>query len=441
MNWKDSYKSKVKTAEEAVKVIKSGDSIAMGHCVGEPPILANAMVDYAVKADLHGIEIYQQVDMYESKYAQPGMEKHFIEKSFFLGGNTRECVNSGRGDFIPCYFHKVPDFFREIKHPNVLLCTVSEPDAYGYCSFGVSCDYTKPVSEMKDVTVVAVVNPKMPRAMGDCYIHVNDIDIIVEDDTDIREIPLPKIGDVEMAIGKNIASLVNDGDCLQLGIGAIPDAVLKFLGDKKDLGIHSEMISDGVVDLFEKGVVNCRAKNINNGKMVITFLMGTKRLYDFANDNPAVYMAPVDYVNNPAIIGLNDNLVSINSSVEVNLMGEACSEAMGLRQFSGIGGQVDFVRGASLSKGGRSILAFPASGFNKKANKSFSKIVPFLQQGGTVTTCRNDVDYVVTEHGIARLKGATLRERARQLISIAAPEFRDELAVEFEKRFAEKYHK
>lgn len=213
--------------------------------------------------------------------------------------------------------------------------------------------------------MIAVVNPNMPRTMGDSFIHVSDIDVIVEDDTPIPELGLPRIGDVEMAIGEHVASLVHDGDCLQLGIGAIPDAVLKFLGDKKNLGIHSEMISDGVIDLYERGVINCSAKNFNKDKMVVSFLMGTRRLYDFADDNPGLYMAPVDYVNHPTIIGRNDNLVSINSSVEVNLMGEACSEAMGLKQFSGIGGQVDFIRGASFSRGGRAILAFPATAKKK----------------------------------------------------------------------------
>ena len=267
--------------------------------------------------------------------------------------------------------------------------------------------------------------------MGDSFIHVSDIDIIVEDDAPVPELPLPKIGEVEMAIGKNIASLVNDGDCLQLGIGAIPDAVLKFLDDKKDLGIHSEMISDGVIDLYEKGVINCSKKSINRGKMVVSFLMGSKRLYDFVDNNPAVYMAPVDYVNNPVVIGQNDNLVSINSSVEVDLMGQACSEAMGLKQFSGVGGQVDFVRGAAFSKGGKSIIAFPSSA----KGGTISKIVPFLTHGGPVTTSRCDIDYVVTEHGIAKLKGHSLRERAEQLINIAAPQFRDDLRKEFDARF------
>lgn len=432
MDWKKLYDEKKTSMQEAVKVIKSNDRIVIGHAVGEPINLVDAMVDHVVKNDLRNIEINQQVDMGHSLYAQPGMEKHFRQNSFFLGSKTRDCINTGRGDFTPCFFYQLPDLFRNTLIPNVLLVTLSEPDEHGYCSFGVSCDYTKPVAEMEGVTVIASINKNMPRTLGDSFIHVSNIDIIVEDDAPIPELPLPKIGEVEMAIGKNIASLVNDGDCLQLGIGAIPDAVLKFLDDKKDLGIHSEMISDGVIDLYEKGVINCSKKNINRGKMVVAFLMGSKRLYDFVDNNPAVYMAPVDYVNNPAIIGQNDHLVSINSSVEVDLMGQACSEAMGLKQFSGVGGQVDFVRGAAFSKGGKSIIAFPSSA----KGGTISKIVPFLSQGGPVTTSRCDIDYVVTEHGIAKLKGHSLRERAEQLIKVAAPQFRDDLTKEFNARFS-----
>ncbi|PJJ26876.1 acetyl-CoA hydrolase/transferase family protein [Lacrimispora celerecrescens] len=435
MNWKELYASKLKTIEEAVKIIKSGDRVVISHAVGEPVKLVDAMVDYVVKMDLRDIEINQQIDMGHSLYARPGMEKHFRQNSFFVGTNTRDCVNSGRGDFTPCFFYQIPDLFRSFLKPDVLLATFSLPDEHGYCSFGVACDYTKPAAEIEGVKVIGVLNPTMPRTHGDCFIHIRDIDAIVEDNTPVTELLIPESGDVELAIGEHIASLIKDGDCLQLGIGGIPDAVLKFLGGKKNLGIHSEMLSDGIVDLYEKGVVNCSAKNFNPDKMVVSFLMGTRRLYDFADNNPCIYMAPVDYVNNPGIIGRNDNMVSINSSLQVNLMGEACSEAMGLKQFSGIGGQVDFIRGAAFSKGGRSILAFSSTA--KKG--TISRIVPYLTYGATVTTCRNDVDYVVTEYGIARMKGHTLRDRARQLIRIAAPQFREELAVEFEKRFAEKY--
>lgn len=430
MDWKAAYAAKVKPAKEAVKAIKSGDRVLLAHAVGEPLTLVDTMVEMADEIGYENVEIVQMVAMGHSLYTTPEMRKHFRLNSLFLGGTSRECVNSGRGDFTPCFFYQAPQLFRTTLPIDVALIHVSTPDENGFCSFGVSCDYTKPGAEAAKL-VIAQVNPNMPRTLGDSFIHVNDIDIITECDDPIPELGLPKIGDVEMAIGENCASLINDGDTLQLGIGAIPDAVLKFLGDKKDLGIHSEMVSDGVVDLYEKGAITCKAKNFNKGKMIITFLMGTKRLYDFANNNPMVSMMPVDYVNNPVIIGQNDNLVSINSAVQVDLQGQVCSEAMGLKQFSGVGGQVDFVRGAAFSKGGRSILAFPATA--KKG--TVSKIVPFLTEGSCVTTSRTDVDYVVTEFGIAKLKGNTLRERAKQLIAVAAPQFRDELNAEFEKRF------
>ena len=275
----------------------------------------------------------------------------------------------------------------------------------------------------------------MPRTLGDSFLHINDIDILVEHNQPVPILPNPKITDVEMKIGENCAKLINDGDTLQLGIGAIPDAVLKFLDGKKDLGIHSEMISDGVVDLYEKGVITCKKKNLNTNKMVVAFLMGTQKLYDFVHDNPIINMMDIEYVNNPIIIGKNDNMISINSALEVDLMGQVCSEAIGLKQFSGIGGQVDFIRGAAFSKGGKSILAFPSTA----KNGTISKIVPFLKEGSAVTTSRTDVDYIVTEHGIAHLKGQTLRERARRLINIAAPQFRDDLIIEYEKRFKEKF--
>lgn len=267
--------------------------------------------------------------------------------------------------------------------------------------------------------------------MGDNFIHISELDYIVEADTDLIELAPPKIGDVQKKIGEHIASLVNDGDCLQLGIGAIPDAVLLFLKEKKNLGIHSEMFSDGVVELIEAGVITNKKKQIDTGECVATFLMGTKRLYDYVDDNPMVKLMPVDVVNDPRVICQNDNVVSINSCVEVDLMGQVCSESVGLKQISGVGGQVDFVRGANMSKGGRTIMAMPATA----AKGKISKIVPLLAEGAAVTTTRCDVDYVVTEYGIAKLHGCTLKDRARQLIGIAAPEFRDGLKSEFERRF------
>lgn len=267
--------------------------------------------------------------------------------------------------------------------------------------------------------------------MGDNFVHVSELDYIVPMDTNLIELQPPKIGEVQKKIGEHIASLVKDGDCLQLGIGAIPDAVLMFLKNKKNLGIHSEMFSDGVVDLINAGVITNKCKQIDKGQCVATFLMGTKKLYDFVDNNPMVQMKPVDIVNDPRVICQNDNVVSINSCVEVDLMGQVCSESVGLKQISGVGGQVDFVRGANMSKGGRTIMAMPATA----AKGTISKIVPLLAEGAAVTTSRCDVDYVVTEYGIAKLHGCTLKERARQLIHIAAPAFRESLKQEYENRF------
>ena len=432
MEWKTLYNSKVKTAEEAVKFIKSGDRVVLQHAVGEPLYLVDKMVENY--KNYENVEIVQLVAMGKGDYAKEEMQGHFKVNSLFLGGPTRECINSGRGDFTPSFFYQIPELFKTKLPVDVALINVSLPDENGYCSFGVSGDYTKPAAEAAKL-VIAQVNKYMPRTLGDCFIHISDIDIIVEKDEPIPELAPPKIGDVEKAIGEFCASLINDGDTLQLGIGAIPDAVLLFLKDKKDLGIHSEMISDGVVELVEAGVITCKKKNINKGKLSVAFLMGTKRLYDFVDNNPMVSLQTVDYINDPRVIGQNDNLISINAALQVDLMGQVCSEAMGLKQFSGIGGQVDFVRGAAFSKGGKSILAFPSTA--KKG--TVSKIVPSLTEGACVTTSRTDVDYVITEFGIAELKGRTLRERARNLINIAHPNFREELKAEFEKRFKEKF--
>jgi 4-hydroxybutyrate CoA-transferase len=303
-------------------------------------------------------------------------------------------------------------------------------DEHGFFSFGVSNDYTKPAAEAAKI-VIAQVNDKMPRTMGDSFIHISDIDYIVEANHEIIELKPPKIGEIERAIGENCASLVEDGSTLQLGIGAIPDAVLLFLKDKKDLGIHSEMISDGVLELVEAGVITNKAKSIHPGKIIVTFLMGTKRLYDFIDNNPVVEMYPVNYVNDPRVIMQNSKMVSINSCVQVDLMGQVSSESVGLTQISGVGGQVDFVRGANMCKDGKSIIAMPSTAAKGKV----SKIVPLLDEGAAVTTGRNDVDYIVTEYGIAKLKGKTLKDRAKALISIAHPDFKDGLIEEFEKRF------
>jgi len=431
VNWEEIYESRLVSAAEAVTNINSGDRVVVGHAVGEPIELVDAMV--ANKENYRDVEIVHMVAMGKGEYAKEGMEKYFKVNSIFAGASTKDAINCGRGDFTPCFFYQVPSLFQEGYMPvDVALIQVSEPDEHGYCSFGVSNDYTKPAADSAKI-VIAEVNKEMPRTLGDSFIHVSKIDYIVEAAHPIIELKPPKIGEIEKTIGKNCAELIEDGSTLQLGIGAIPDAVLLFLKDKKDLGIHSEMISDGVVELVESGVITNKNKTLHSGKSVIAFLMGTKRLYDFVNNNPSVELYPVSYVNDPTVIMKNSKMVSINSCVQVDLMGQVCSESIGFKQISGVGGQVDFVRGASMSLDGqgKSIIAIPSTAAKGKT----SRIVPLLDPGAAVTTSRNDVDYIVTEYGIVQLKGKTLRDRARALISIAHPDFREGLKEEFEKRF------
>ncbi len=429
MEWKKSYDSKLLSAKEAVQHIPSNSRVVLGHAIAEPLVLVEAMVDN--KAEYSDVEIVHMLAMGKSEYTLPHMDGHFRHNALFVGGSTRDAVNTGRADYTPCYFTEVPRLFKEgILPVDVALVHLSRPDENGYCSFGVSVDYSKPAAEAAKI-VIAEVNDQMPRTMGDSFIHISDIDYIVETSYELIELQPPKIGDVEKAIGENCAKLVEDGSTLQLGIGAIPDAVLLFLKDKKDLGIHSEMFSDGVVELVEAGVINNSKKTLHNGKMVVTFLMGTKRLYDFIDNNPEVAFYPVDYVNNPYVIMKNDDMVSINSCIQIDLMGQVVSESIGLKQFSGVGGQVDYVRGASLSKGGKSIIAMPSTASKGK----ISRIVPMITEGSAVTTPRNDVHYIVTEYGIADLRGKSLRERAEALIQVAHPDFREGLLNEFNNRF------
>ena len=432
MGWRTIYEEKLAAAEDAVELIRSKDRVVVGHGVAEPTTLLDAMVKNA--DHYQDVEIVHMISMGNSLYAQPGMEGHFRHNSIFVGATSRQAVIDGRADFTPVFFSEVPDLFRTTLPVDVALVNLSVPDEHGYCSFGVSVDYTKPAAECAK-TVIAQVNTKMPRTLGDSFIHVSRLDAIVEVSDPIIELQPPKIGEVEHAIGELCASLVNDGDTLQLGIGAIPDAVLLFLEDKKDLGIHSEMFSDGAVTLMEAGVITNRRKNFHPGRSVVTFLMGTRRLYDFVDNNPSVEMAPVDFVNNPSVIAQNDNLVSINSCVQVDLMGQVVSTSVGLKQISGVGGQVDFVRGANMSRGGKAIIAIPSTADHGK----ISRIVPFIDEGAAVTTSRCDVDYVVTEHGMARLHGRTLRERARDLIKLARPDFQAGLIEEYERRFHDRY--
>lgn len=422
-DWKSTYKDKLVTAEKALQSVKSGDRVVISHACGEPPTLVEALVARA--PELSNVEVLQMVCMGPGKYAQPGMEKSFHFNGFFVSGNTRKSVEDNRGDFTPSFFSEVPRLFREKIVPiDVLLLQVTPPDEGGFCSYGVSVDYTQPAAESAH-TVIAQMNKLLPRT-GGAKIHLDALTYIVEKDEAIIELAPPRIGEVERKIGENVAGLIPDGATLQLGIGSIPDAVLLFLKDKKDLGIHSEMISDGVVFLAQAGVINNRKKKIHTGKFTCTFLMGTRKLYDFVNGNPDVELFSVDYVNDPYLIGQYDDLISINSALQVDLMGQVNAEMIGSTQFSGIGGQVDFVRGASRSAGGKSIIAMPSTA----AKGTISRICRELDQGAAVTTSRTDVHYVVTEYGVANLRGKTLRQRAEALIAISHPAFRDALRGE-----------
>ncbi|MDC7225417.1 MAG: acetyl-CoA hydrolase/transferase C-terminal domain-containing protein [Spirochaetales bacterium] len=420
-DWRTLYKQKKTDLKSAVeKSVRSGDQVVLGHCSGVPVELTNEMKNQAGR--LKNVRVFHMVPLHDCWYCDAEWEGRFKHSTVFAGGATRGCINEGRGDFIPCFFSELPGRFRDGSiDSDVAFIMVSPPDEHGFMSYGISVDYTLQAAETARV-VVAEVNSKMPKTYGS-YIHVSEVDYLVETDYEPIEIPLPKIGEVERKIGQYIAELIPDRATLQLGIGAIPDAVLHFLTEKKDLGIHTEMFSDGVVDLYEQGVVTNKYNNLNPGKFVATFLMGTKRLYDFANDNPAVMMKPVDYTNNILVAGRLENLISINSALEVDLYGQVCADMIGGKQFTAVGGQVDFVRAAMSSKGGKSIIAFPSTG--KKG--AVSRITARLKEGACVTTSRHDVDYIVTEYGVAHLKGKSNSERAEALINIAHPDFREEL--------------
>lgn len=422
-NWRGLYQDKIVSAAQAVQHIKSGDRVVTGHACGEPQALIEALV--ARSQEFKDVEIVHMVAMGPAKYAQAGLEGSFRHNALFVGGSTRKAVAEKRADFTPCFFSEIPRLFKNKILPiDVALIQITPPDEQGFCSYGVSADYTATAAECASM-VIAQVNACLPRT-GGVRIHLDAIDFMVEQNEPLIELSPPKIGDVEKAIGEHVASLIPDGSTLQLGIGAIPDAVLLFLTEKKDLGIHSEMFSDGVVVLAEAGVITNRKKTINTGKFMATFLMGTKRLYDFVNNNPNVELQSVDYINDPCIIGQHENMISINSALQVDLMGEVNAEMIGTKQFSGVGGQVDFIRGASRSLHGKSIIALPSTASGGK----ISRIACELDRGAAVTTSRNDVHYIVTEYGLADLRGKSLSERAKALIGISHPEFREKLMRE-----------
>jgi len=421
------YSKKLTTSDEAVKKIKSGDNIVIQPGCAVPLELVRAMVRR--KDDLENVTIYHILIVGELPYVDPGMEKHFKHKAFFTGANVRRAVHEGRSEFIPIFLSEVPLLFkRNIIPVDIALLNVSPPDEHGFCSYGVDVGTIKTAAEKAKI-VIAQINSEMPRSLGDSFIHINKIHHIVEHTEAISELPQvdPNTSEEMMkiydAIGKNTAELIENGSTLQMGIGAIPDSVMKYLHDRKNLGIHTEMFSDGIVDLVEEGIINGEEKTIHPGKIIVGFVLGTKRVFKFIDNNPVIEFHPQEYVNDPFIIAQNKKMVAINSAIEIDITGQVCADSIGTRIFSGIGGQVDFIRGAAHSEGGKPIIALPSI----TKDGEVSRIVPQLNPGAGVVTSRGDVHYVVTEYGVAQLFGKTLKERARELIRIAHPKFREEL--------------
>lgn len=428
MTWQEIYQSKLTTAEEAIKLIHDDDKVVSGFACGEPLHIVRALAEHY--KEYNNVEIISMLTLVESPWSTDEFKGHIKLNTLFASKSTRAAVNSGNSEFTTSHFYEIPEIIKNYICPRVSIVMVSPPDEHGYVSFGTTVDYTKGTTDYCDI-VIAQVNKHMPRTFGNSIKHVRDFTCFVEYDEPLPEVIGGEISDVEMEIGRYCASLINDGDCLQLGIGGIPNAVCLQLTDKKDLGLHSELVGDGVVPLLESGVINNKRKVVNNGRTVLGAAFGSKILCDYINNNPSVEMHPIDYVNNPIEIAKNDNMVSINSCLQVDLLGQVVSDTIGLSQFSAVGGQVDFVRGATMSKGGRSIIAMPST-----ARKgTVSRIVPIITEGSAVTTPRNDVNYVVTEYGIAQLKGKTLKERTKELIRISHPKFRPALVLEYKKRF------
>ncbi len=416
------------SADEAVKHIKSGDRVYVHSNSAYPKTLVDAMVKR--KDELFDVEICHLMVLGDTPYMKPEMEGHFRHNAFFLGHNTRKQANDGKADFIPIFLSEIPSLIRTNENfkINVALIHVSPDDAHGFCSLGVAVEATKAAVESAGI-VIAQVNPNMPRVHGDSYVHISNIDYMVECSDELEELPhfnkRKSEGELAVykAIGENIASLVEDGATLQMGIGAIPDAVLAALGNAKDLGIHTEMFSDGIIPLIESGVINCSKKTLLPGKIVASFLLGSKILFDYVNENPLIEMRPSDFVNDPFTIARNNKMTAINSALQVDLTGQVCADSIGYSFYSGIGGQVDFIRGSARSKGGKPIIALPSTA----RGDTLSRIVTHLDEGAGVTTSRGDIHFVVTEYGIADLHGMNIRQRVKALIEIAHPKFKDEL--------------
>jgi 4-hydroxybutyrate CoA-transferase len=421
MGWMDTFREKSTTPEEAVRCIKSGDRVYISGNAATPYPLLEALA--ACSDELNDVEITHVLLYGNDPLSAPEMEGHFRHNSLFVGPADREAVNEGRADYVPVFLGEIPSLFYNGLMPlDVAVLHTSIPDEHGFLSLGVETLVSKAAARMAK-TVVALVNEKMPRTLGDSFVHISRVSSLVEVSMELPELPRKPSTEVEAQIGKHVAGLVQDGATLQLGIGGIPDAVLAALGDKKDLGIHTEMVSDGIMEGVEAGIITGARKNLHPGKAVTTFIFGSKDLYEFADNNPMFECHPVEHTNDPFVISQNDNMVAINSAIEIDITGQVCADSVGTRIYSGVGGQVDFIRGAARSKGGKPIIALPASAQGGKT----SRIVPELHKGAGVVTTRADVHYVVTEYGVAFLHGKNLKERARALISVAHPDFRESL--------------
>jgi acyl-CoA hydrolase len=421
MAWIDSYHAKVMTAREALRCVESHMRVYIQPGCAEPETLVGALIERG--PFVRDVEIVHLLTLGRADYIAPEMAGHFRHNAMFIGGNVREAVNDGRADYTPIFLSEIESLFESGEMPiDVALIQVSPPDSHGFCSFGVGVDTTLTAAK-KARFVIAQVNDQMPRTFGDSFIHVSDVDAIVESSRPLCELPKPEITDLHRAIARNVATLIEDGCTIQTGIGGIPDAVLLYLNDRKDLGVHTELLSDGIIPLIESGVVNGRRKTLHPRKLVLAFALGTKKLFDFVHENPIFEFHPNAYTNNPVLISQNDRMVAINSALQIDITGQICADSLGTYFYSGIGGQVDFIRGATRSRGGKPIIALPATA----QNGTLSRIVPTLDPGAGVVTSRGAVHYVVTEFGIAYLHGRSIRQRAEALIQIAHPDFRNQL--------------
>ncbi len=429
MNWLTGYQKRIVSAEEALRVVQSGNRVYIGGGCAVPQSLLDALVARA--PELHDVETISILHMGEAPYVAPEMEGHFRHRAMFIGSNVRKAVNEGRADYVPIFLSEIPALFKNGQLPiDVCLVQLSPPDEHGFCSFGVEVGVTKPAAHVAK-TLIAEINDRMPRVLGDSFIHVSKLDYIVPVSRPLPEFPQGGASEVHDKIGRHVASLIEDGDTLQTGIGGIPDSVLNHLHNRQDLGVHTELFSDGVMTLVEAGVINNEKKTLHPGKILAGFILGSQALFDFVDNNPIVELHPTDYVNDPFIVAQNDKMVSINSAIQIDLTGQVCADSIGQVFYSGIGGQMDFVRGAARSKGGKPIIALPATA----KDGTISRVVPHLDLGAGVVTSRGDVHWVATEHGIVNLHGKSVRERAKLLISIAAPQFREGL-----ERYAVEHH-